>query len=360
MKIIDRYLIKQFLQTIVFALLGFILIFIVVDMMENLDDFLDQHVQKVIIVQYYLVFIPEIVRLLLPVSLLFGGLFTIGKMSNLNEITAIKAGGVSMYRSMLPLVITAVIICMGDIYFSGYLVPKANKSKTSIERKYLNKNRADAQTNIFFQDTKTRTVSIGYFNEEQNQATKVGVQEFDPTDITKLQRRIDANTMRYDSAGHQWLLANGSVRVFAPTTDHLTRFTSMAVNDFHFKPHDLVVKQQKPAEMDITELKETIVNQSRAGNDPRIWEIEYYSRISFSLTGIIIVLFGLPFSTNRRRGGLAIQIGVNILITFIYLVLYKVVEAFGTNGSLHPVLTAWLVNVGFLIAAGINLVRIKQ
>jgi lipopolysaccharide export system permease protein len=360
MKILDKYLIRQFLQTIIFALLGFIMIFIIVDMMENLDDFLDQHVVKMIIVEYYLVFIPEIVRLLLPVSLLFGGLFTIGKMSNLNETTAIKAGGISMYRSMLPLVLTTIIICCGDIYFSGYLVPKANKSKTQIERKYLNKNRENSETNIFFQDTKTRIVSIGYFNEEINQATKVGVQEFDANDITKLNMRLDAASMHYDSTARQWILINGTRRVFSLTSDQVTRFASMPLRDMHFKPHDLIVKQQKPGEMNITELKETIANQSQAGNDPRVWQIEYYSRISFSLTGIIIVLFGLPFSTNRGRGGLAIQIGVNILITFIYLVLYKVVVAFGTNGSLNPILTAWLVNAGFFVAAVINLFRVRQ
>ncbi len=360
MKIIDRYLIRQFVQTVIFGLMAFILIFIVVDMMENLDDFLNQSVAKIIILKYYMVFAPEIIRLLLPVALLFGGLFTVGKMSNLNEITAIKAGGVSMYRSMLPLVITTMVICAGDVYFSGYIVPLANKSKTQIERKYLNKGHANAETNIFFQDTKTRTVSIGYFNEEVNQASRVGIQEFDPSDVTKLKMRIDAVSMRYDSTGRRWILSNGTQRVFANTSDHISHFPAMNLDDLHFKPHDLIVKQQKPGEMNLSELKETIVNQSRAGNDPRIWQIEYYSRYSFSLTGIIIVLFGLPFSTNKRRGGLAIQVGVNILITFIYLVLYKVVEAFGMNGGLHPILTAWLVNAGFFMAAIVNLVRVKQ
>ena len=360
MKIIDRYLIRQFVQTVIFGLLAFIMIFVVVDMMENLDDFLNQSVAKIIILKYYMVFAPEIIRLLLPVALLFGGLFTVGKMSGLNEITAIKAGGISMYRSMLPLVLTSIVICMGDVYFSGYIVPMANKSKSQIERKYLNKGHANAESNIFFQDTKTRTISIGYFNEEVNQASRVGLQEFDPADITKLKMRIDAGSMRYDSTKNQWNLINGTQRIFENTSDNVSRFNFMTLSDLHFKPHDLIVKQQKPGEMNLSELKETIINQGRAGNDPRIWQIEYYSRYSFSLTGIIIVLFALPFSTNKRRGGLAIQIGVNILITFIYLVLYKIVEAFGMNGGLNPILTAWLVNAGFFVAAIVNLVRVKQ
>ena len=91
MKILDRYLVKQFMQTILFGLLAFTLIFVVIDMMENLDDFLDQNVPTSLILQYYFVFIPEMVRLMTPIAVLLASLFTAGKMANQNELTAIKA-----------------------------------------------------------------------------------------------------------------------------------------------------------------------------------------------------------------------------------------------------------------------------
>ncbi|NCQ17748.1 MAG: LptF/LptG family permease, partial [Ignavibacteria bacterium] len=117
MKIIDRYVVKQFVQTIFFALLAFIAIFVIVDLMENLDDFLDQNVVSQIIFQYYIYFIPEIVKLITPVAVLFAGLFTVGKMSNTNELTAIKAGGVNLYRFMFPLIIVSFLVSMFSIYF---------------------------------------------------------------------------------------------------------------------------------------------------------------------------------------------------------------------------------------------------
>lgn len=360
MKILDRYLIRQFIQTVIFGLLAFIAIFVIVDMMENLDEFLDQNVEKTLILKYYLVFVPEIVRLLLPVSLLFGGLFTMGKMSNSNELTSMKSGGISMYRTMAPIFLMTVLICIGNIYFSGYIVPQANKMKTHIERKYLNKGNVSIGNNIFFQDSRYRIVSIGYFSEDINRASRIGIQEFDSSNITKLKSRIDALSMTYDSTTKKWTLQNGSKRTFYPTNEELETFTKKTMDSLNFQPGDLVVKQKKPSEMNLTELKHTITTQSHAGNDPRIWQIEYYSRSSFALTGIIVVLFGLPFSTNKRRGGLAVQIGINILITFIYLALYKITEAFGINGALNPIITAWVVNVGFFIAAVINLVRVRQ
>src|SRR5512140_2538711 len=127
MKILDKYLVRQFLQTIFFGLIAFTLIFIVIDMMENLDDFIDQSVPATIIFHYYLVFAPEIIRLITPVSVLFAALFVAGKSSNLSELTAIKASGVSMFRFMLPFLVASFLISLGSIYFAGYVVPMANK-----------------------------------------------------------------------------------------------------------------------------------------------------------------------------------------------------------------------------------------
>ncbi len=129
MKIIDKYLTKQFLQTILFGLLGFTIIFIVIDAMENLDDFIDQNVPALKILHYYIVFSPEIIRLMTPVAVLFAALFTAGKAASSSELTAIKASGVSLFRFMLPFLITTFIVSLFSIYFSGYVVPMANKTK---------------------------------------------------------------------------------------------------------------------------------------------------------------------------------------------------------------------------------------
>ena len=91
MKLIDKYLIRQFLQTVFFSLLAFIMIFLVIDAMENLDDFIDQNVPWINILHYYFVFTPEIIKLITPVAVLFGALFTAGKVSTLSELTAMRA-----------------------------------------------------------------------------------------------------------------------------------------------------------------------------------------------------------------------------------------------------------------------------
>jgi len=360
MKIIDRYLIKQFVQTIFFGLLAFTLIFVVIDMVENIDDFVDQKASIGIVLNYYLVFTPEIIKLITPVSVLFAALFTAGKMASTSELTAIKASGVSLYRFMTPFLITTVVICSLSIYFTGYVVPKANETKVNLENKYLNKGSVFAGNNIFFQDSRTRIVNISFFDATTDQANRTSLQEFDANDLTRMVSRIDAANMTYDSTSRNWVAKNGVERFFSDSGQIAEYFDTLKLADLNFSPSDLLTKQQKPEEMNLSELKNLIRTQENAGNDPTGTLIEYYSRFSFPMASLVCVIFGLPISANKRRGGLAVQVGINILVTFIYLVFMKVSQAFGKNGALDPLLTAWFANLVFLAAALINLPRVRQ
>jgi lipopolysaccharide export system permease protein len=225
---------------------------------------------------------------------------------------------------------------------------------------YLKKNISSFGSNIFFQDSKSRIVAISYFNEESRTAYKVSIQDFDPADLTRLVSRKDMEQLMYDSISGNWSAHSLTERRFQPLGEDLQVSPAKVLIGLNFKPKDLLMKQQKAEEMNFPELRAAIISQKNSGNDPTALQIEYHSRYAFAVTGFIVVLFGLPFSTNKRRGGLAVQVGLNILITFVYLVMLKVVQAFGINGSLNPLLTAWLVNALFLIAAIINLTRVKQ
>lgn len=360
MKILDRYLIKQFIQSILFGLLAFTLIFVVIDMMENLDDFIDQNVQFPIIAQYYAVFIPDIIRLMIPVSVLLSSLFTAGKMSNLNELTAMKSSGISLYRFIAPFFIVSFLISIFTVYFAGYIVPMANKHKVYIEQTYMKKNLVYLGGNIFFQDSKTRIVTINYFDPVSNQANQVSIEDFNPNDRTKITGRIDAQRMVYDTVKASWTLYNGIERKLTDSTESAEKFIAKEITDLNFKPADLTKKQRKPEEMTLSELSDYAAEQLRTGNDPTGIRIEYQSRLAFAFSSMIVVLFGLPLTTSKRRGGVALQFGINLMITFVYLVFMKVSQAFGKNGVLDPFITAWFANFIFLIAAIVNIVRVRK
>ncbi len=360
LKIIDKYLTKQFLKTILFALVAFTLLFVVIDLMENLDDFIDNHAGLNIVLQYYFVFIPEIIRLMLPVSVLLSGLFVTSKLTNLNETTALKSSGVSIYRYLLPFVVTAFFISIFAIYFGGYVVPKANKHKVYLERTYLNKGIVHEGSDIYFQDSKYRIVTISYFNIHTETANRVSIQEFSPEDLTKMTERYDTPRMKYDSLKHGWILMNGTKRIFGDSTVTFSTFDKLFLDSLNFTPAEVIKKQRKPEELNLTELKEYAQDRLKTGNDPTRIEIEYHSRIAFAFASLIVVLFGVPISANKRQGGFALQIGYSLLITFLYLVFMKISQAFGKNGALTPVLTAWSANIIFFAGAIVNLIRVRK
>ncbi|HEX2868970.1 MAG TPA: LPS export ABC transporter permease LptG [Ignavibacteriales bacterium] len=360
MKIIDRYFTKQFLQTLLFALAAFTLIFVIIDMMENLDDFLDQNVSYPVIFEYYVYFAPDIIRLMIPVATLLACLFTVGRMANQNELTAIKSSGVSLYRIMSPFVVTSLIISLFSVYFGGYVVPQANKAKVTIEQVYMKKELSQAGTNIFFQDTRNRIVDIYFFDTQHSRANQVSIQEFDPKDLTHMTSRLDAVQMQYDSTKKVWVAFNGTKRTFLPEGENVQTFSQMNLPGLHFTPRDVLTKQQKPEEMTLSQLSDFYRNQARTGNDPTRTLIEYHSRFSFAFASVVVIFLGLPLASQKKRGGLALQFGLSLLFTFLYLGFMKISEAFGKNGVLDPVMTAWLANIIFLGAAIINLYRTQK
>lgn len=360
MKILDKYLIRQFLQTVIFGLLAFTVLFVIIDLMENMDDFIDQNVASNIIVEYYVVFVPEIFRLMIPVAVLLACLFTVGKLSNQNELTALKASGMSLYRFMIPFLITGFVISIFAAAFGGYLVPTANKHKVFIEQNYMKKGIVAVGGNIIFQDSKTRIVNILSYSTFSGQANRISIQEFDADDYTKMISRIDANSMKYDSVNNKWILSGGTKRIFTDNGETAETFAAMELKNLNFKPEDVSKKQQKPEELTLDELSDLADERLRSGNDPTSIEIEYHSRYAFAFASLVVVFFGLPISANKRKGGLAVQFGVSLLVTFLYLVFMKISQAFGKNGVMDPIITAWFANFIFLLVGVVNLLKVQK
>jgi lipopolysaccharide export system permease protein len=357
MLIIDKYLIKQFLLTILFALLTFLAIFILVDLMEHIDEFIDNDMSLLIILKYYAVFLPQMIRYMTPISVLLAALFVTGKLSDLNEVTALKASGMSLYRYMAPFIITTIFISLFSVYFGGFVSPIANKIKVGIEREYMKFGTIRSGNNIFFQDTPTRIVTIASFNVKSGQANIISIQDFNPNNITEMLNRIDAKKMKFNDSLGTWTLYNGVERHFTNLEQTHKIFKSRKMENLHFLPKDVINKQIKNEEMTLTELDNLAEEQLRAGNNPKRFQIEFHSRIAFAFASIITVLFGLPLSTNKRKGGLALQFGINLIITFAYLVFMSISQAFGKNGVMSPILTGWLANIIFFIAAMLNIAR---
>jgi lipopolysaccharide export system permease protein len=362
MKIFDRYIVKQFLASFLFGLVAFLFIFVIIDMMEKLDDFIDAGAPASVVLQYYIVFLPEILKLMTPVALLLGSLFVVGRLSSQGELAAMKSSGVSLYRLLVPFLGVALSVSLLLVYLNGWVVPLANQKKIAIERAHLQRGIDPSNRfNIFFQDGKTRIVSINYFDTPSKTANRVSVQDFADTNLTLMVQRIDATQMRWvDSAGGTWRALNGAKRNTADLGSAIQQFRELPIGRLSISPEDIEKKQRSPDEMILSELHDFIRNQQAAGQNVARWMVDYHAKISFPFACVIMVLFGVPFACARPRTGTAVGFGIAISVTFIYIGFFKGSQVFGYNGDLNPILTAWMANLLFGISGIVNLLRVQK
>jgi lipopolysaccharide export system permease protein len=359
-KLLDKYIIAQFIKNLLFALLCFIIIFILVDLFENLDRFIDNKVGMGLILKYYFNFIPEIIKLITPISMLLATLFTAGRMINFVEIVAVKNAGISLMRFMMPFLAVGVVVTGISIYFNNWLVPEANKTKFYIERNFLNKNRpVPGLDKLYFQDSKNRLILIDQFTEADLSALRTMILVYNPDTTTQLVKRIDAPLMKWD--GSDWKIINAVERNFEGTKETITKFDTvnyegLGIQRINIDPSQILKKQVKPDEMNYTELKNFISSQTKGGQNVDRLKVDFYSKISFPFSSFIVIIFGISISTgSKKRKGLALQFGISILVSFIYLGFVKISQSFGYNGDLNPVFTAWLANLVFVVFGGVNL-----
>ena len=237
MTILDRYLIRKFLFNLFFSTIAFVVIFLVVDLIENADKFIDRDTGLAKVLLYYGYYIPYIISLTLPVSMLLACLFALGGMSQHNEIVAQKSAGISLYRIFMPLFGLALIISVLSGFFDEMVVPEANERRMDLYRydiQHNPRNESTRRNNIFLQDSKNRKVSIAFFNGATNEALNVSLQYFDGATLI---RRVDAKKMRW--IDQHWVLFDAVERVFEDTIEKVINYAEWAPGDFEFKPENL-------------------------------------------------------------------------------------------------------------------------
>jgi lipopolysaccharide export system permease protein len=337
------------------GIIGFIIIYVAVDLMEKLDKFLDHHVPFAVVVEYYINFTPQIIALILPVALLLGSLFTTGRMSSQNEIIAMRSAGISLYRLMLPFVVSCTLLSAGAVYFDGWILPNANARVEEIVRDYVHEDLMNnSEFELYMQDSPSSIVAMSDYSFQQKRATKVTIQYFDHKDITHMVRRIDAPAMAWDSTASVWVLDRATERTFVSDTaaEHVRMLApSESRMTFSFSPAELRQRLLKVEEMTNTQLAERIALKKRSGQDTARDEVDLQSKYSLAFTSLIVVLFGVPFASKKKRGGLSFEFSIAIGIAFAFLTFSKVSQTFGYTGQYPAALTAWLANILFFAGA---------
>ncbi len=337
-----------------------ITIFVAVNYVENADKFIDRKVPGEIIFQYYLNFIPNIVTLTLPVDILMASLFSIGSLARFNELTAIKASGVSLFRMILPLILIAALVSGADFVISETVVPGANIMKSELWKTYVDRTstvRRMTGNNIHMYDPDGTKVFIERFDRKNIVATNITIQKFYGH---RLISRTDAAEAGWDSIRSVWMLKNGSTRTFEDNKERLVTFTRLEKKDLFFVPDDILKRERNPDEMNFSDLSGFIQKLKNSGARTERWEVDYQRKFSYPLTCFFMVVFGAPLAASRKKSGAGMNIFFTLVICLAYWSFFEIGRFFGYDLTLGPVQAAWIANVFFGILGFIIFARLKS
>lgn len=380
MRILDRYLIKQFCFVLLFSLIAFWVIFLVVDMVEHLDKFIDKHASFFLVIKYYFYYTPYILVLSLPVAMLLSSLFSLGQLAKHNELTAMKSAGVSLYRILLPVFIFSFLISLFVIGFGESIVPLTYQKMMEVKTVEIEKGKREKNIilqNIFVQAEHGIIFHLSSYDTKEEIGTNVLVQRFERN---RLKEEIRAKKVRWKNNG--WLFEDGVERIFSDSLAELGHskdlgkakpdspppnpaeeyqaFDKLFRLDLKIKPQALVQRQKKPDEMGYFELAEYVKIKKRSGQVVAKESTDLHLKIAFPFVSFIIVLFGAPLAANPKRSGLAIGFAISLFISFVYYTLIRIGQSFGYSEKLPPLLAAWAANILFAILGTILLVKAKK
>ena len=356
MKILDRYILHRFFNILVFATFASMTIFVTVDLIEHLDKFIDAKCPAWLVLRYYLLYLPYIIYLTLPVSMLLATLFTVGGLVHTNELTAMQGAGYSLYRVAALHLLVAIPIGAFALGFGETIVPEANQQRQDIYREKVKRNRPTAarQGRIYLQVGANEFLNM----ESYDPTIRVGYQVTIQTVGTdRILERLEAKQIVW--AGDAWRLKNGRNRIFRIQGEEVEPFEALRREDLGFEPDDLTKVQTKPEEMNYTELKSFITRLEHSGNRSAKWIVDLAFKISQPFANVIIVFFGVPLAAIRRRGGLVMGFGLGLLVCFIYFGLMQVGKILGYHGTIPPQIAAWGGNIifaafGFVLTLGVR------
>ncbi len=357
-KKIDQYLLKSYLPTLAVVILAVGVTIIIINVVEELRDFIDHKVPLSIIAEYYLYFGGWVIKSFFPMFVLLATLFSVSILARRNELLAMKASGLSLYRITLPYLIVTIILAAGHFYYSEYLYPPANKRRLEIKEFTIEKR---SKQSFKYVDNIYRQIQPGYFYTIGNFHIDRGIgKDFKlyKTEHNRLDKIITAATLVYRD--NRWYAQEGMIRNFDSLGETFSTFIEMPLPDIEDTPQDFSKRIGKPEDMGYEELKSYIELMKRTGGPYLRESIDLGIKISYPLTSIIIILISIPFASNPRRGGIAVSIAAGALISLAYFVLFRILQSAGYNERVPKELAIWGINGLFFVIGIIAMVKARK
>lgn len=346
MKILDRYIVKQFLGTFFFIMAMIMAISIVFDVSEKLDAFLrSQPSIFEIVVNYYFNFVIYYSNIFSSLLLFITIIIFTSKLAQNSEVIAILSSGVSFNRYLRPYFIATTFLVFLSIILNHTGVPYSNKIRLDFENAYVHNPYHIRKTNLHREIEPGKIVYFERFTALNKVGYNFSIEHWEGDKLVKklMADRIVRDT---DSSGH-WTLQNYFIRTIDGGKETVVSGTKLDTI-FDFKLKDFGQNLDLAQAMDSWDLNEYIdVQRARGADDLARYQLELHQRTSLPVAAYVLMIIGVSIASRKVRGGMGLHIVIGVILAFVYLLFLRMFSVSAMNAGLHPLIAVWIPNFLF-------------
>jgi lipopolysaccharide export system permease protein len=348
MRLLDRYVVRNFLQVYLYCIAGFISIWLIFDISDNISTFIEEHIGLRLVAEYYATQVPQIFIILLPVSLLLALLFTLGRMSRANEIVSMLTAGVSLPRVLLPLVGIGLLTVGVSMALNYSLAPHAELARKALLSQVRGRPDTFIEGQIFRNRTDARTWFIQNFRLGGNAFTNVQVLQQDAND--NIVTNYVATRAFYRPETKTWDLENAKVVHYDQAGNIVDEeiYPSLKVEHWSETPFRLGSANVRAEFLSLPELREYLhFNSDFPATLLAPFRTHLQYRLALPWTCLVVVCIAAPLGIGYSRRGVLSSVAAAVILVFSMNFLVQLFLALGEGDRVSPWIAAWTPNLLF-------------
>lgn len=354
-KILDRYIIGKFLGTYVFAIILILAITVMFDINEKLDAFIKAPLKETVF-DYFLNFLPYFANQFSPLFTFIAVIFFTSKLAGNSEIIAMLSTGLSFRRLLVPYLVSAAVIAGATFVLAAYIIPPANVKRIQFTNTYVRNRQVDYGTNIQLQVAPGKIAYISRYDNLSKTGYKFSLEKFEGK---KLVSRLTANTVKWDTA-YNWSVRDYMIREFHGRRETITRGPRLDTV-IEFEPRDFLISRHDQEKLTSPALRKYVERQKMRGvANIEEFEIELHRRYAMTAAAFILTVIGMALSSKKMKGGMGVNLGIGLVLSFSYILFMTVTSTFAVSGMTSPMVAMWIPNIIYTVIAVILYFKASQ
>lgn len=357
-KIADRYILRELIWPMLFGIAAFVSILVAGKPLMELTKLAFEGVATRDVLTLFLLSLPALIVLTLPMSMLLSTLLGFGRLSGDSEMVAMYAGGLSLYRAMAPVLALALAVTAVTVALNEAVVPwsvdTANALKQRIEGQVKDQKEVELRLPQYNGSKLTGIIRAGKFAPRTGAMANVSVTYFDDGQPVRI---VFAKSATRKDDFH-WVLRDGWYRDLADSSAPMGYFQqwNITVQQTLAEMRD---QSKKPTEMSMAQLRRYIGALNRQGQITEIpqYEVAWWNHLAVPFAAVVFAMIGVPLGIRPQRASGGLGLGLSIVIIFLYWVVWDYSSKLGGLGTLPPFIASWLANILGIGVGGALLAR---